>query len=161
MITNLKIHYDLFLTLLLSETKNKEENVQILRREISDNEISSGGDSDANIQIFINDTFTTQNENENENEEICNIITNEYSSIHQVMNKEKKNHTKKIKYSNHEKKEINPKNSEIPYRTETPLLYDQLLMLSTYSFRDFELRPKLRKLLRKALKVFSRIFLKY
>ena len=159
MITNLKIHYDLFLTLLSSETKKKEENVQILRREISDNEISSGGDNDTNIQIFINDTFTTQNKNENE--EICNIITNEYSSIHQVMNKEKKNHTKKIKYSNHEKKEINPKNSEIPYRTETPLLYDQLLMLSTYSFRDFELRPKLRKLLRKALKVFSRIFLKY
>ena len=159
MITNLKIHYDLFLTLLSSETKKKEENVQILRREISDNEISSGGDSDANIQILINDTFTTQNENENE--EICNIITNEYSSIHQVMNKEKKNHTKKIKYSNHEKKKINPKNSEIPYRTETPLLYDQLLTLSTYSFRDFELRPKLRKLLRKALKVFLRIFFKY
>ena len=154
MITNLKIHYDLFLTLFLSETKKKDENEKILLNGKSENEILSSGD----IQIVINETSTTQNESKNEKEEICNIITNDNSSIHQVMNKEKKNHTKKIKYCNQEKKKINSENSEVTYRTETPLLYDQLVMLSTYTFRDFELRPKLRKLLRKALKVFLRKF---
>lgn len=152
MITNLKIHHDLFLELYTSESKKNEDNEKdLLCEKISNN-------SDLNCETIVDNDQTKIIV------DVDNILTDKLDQINGVNNIENEQitdgkgnfQTGKMKYNkkNKKNKKIKVDSIAIPYRTESLPLLEQLKILSTYTFRDFELRPKLRKLLRKALKVF-------
>jgi hypothetical protein len=148
MITNLKIHHDLFLELYTSESKKNEDNEKDLLCE----KMTYNGD--------LNCGSIADNDQTKNIDDVDNILTDKLDQINDINNIANKQITDeksklqigKMKY-NKKNKKIKVDNNAIPYRTESLPLFEQLKILSTYNFRDFELRPKLRKLLRKALKV--------
>ena len=148
MITNLKIHHDLFLELYISESKKNEDNEKDLLCE----KISNSGN--------LNCETIVDNDQTKIIDDVNNILTDKLGQIYdvsdikseQIIEERNKLQIGKMKY-NKKNKKIKVDDNAIPYRTESLPLFEQLKILSTYAFRDFELRPKLRKLLRKALKV--------
>lgn len=148
MITNLKIHHDLFLELFTSESKkNEDREKDLMCEKISNN-------YDSNCETIVDNDQTEIIDDAD------NILTDKLDQINdvngiendQIIEEKCKLQIGKMKY-NKKNKKTKVDNNTIPYRTESLPLFEQLKILSTYTFRDFELRPKLRKLLRKALKV--------
>ena len=167
-VSNLKLHYSALFALLESE----KAKLNLSEMHESSDERNEKNVISYDIQDIKNDFVKNSSEirNSDENcvaEEINRIVNNtdvtEDDSITQ--NKETLDNDNKLSSRKYRRNKRNDRinlnqlndvsnNSKIaPYRFVHPPLYEQLLNLSKYSFDDFEKGPKIRKLLRKALKV--------
>jgi hypothetical protein len=180
MLSNLKIHFKAFKELFERETKKEEEKDKEDRGARIGGEGDGGGgeegkhgkegeENNREMRVTNDGCIDGEGRQKEEGEVGCleiNMSGEEENETDATVNEftgdiEDRKNKKTSKYQKVKNKKSSrssnmtdkDRNNKIPHHYVAPPLFQQLLSLNKFSFSDFEKGPKIRKLLRKALKV--------